>query len=104
MVPYFNPVPIEIAAGFGLARGFNLANLFGLTKGKAIGVGTNIMPPPFVPLTNGPKINHFSQFRRPSMVTGYVAVRRSRKWKHRYQMCRHVGRNVPFRRTSQACP
>jgi len=33
MVPYFDPMPIEVAAGFGLARGFNLANLFGLTKG-----------------------------------------------------------------------
>ena len=33
MVPYFNPVPIEVAAGFGLARGFNLANLLRLTKG-----------------------------------------------------------------------
>jgi len=65
MVPYFNPVPIEVAAGFGLARGFNLANLLGLTKGEAIGIGTSIMPPPFVPLTNGPKINHFSHSVAP---------------------------------------
>jgi hypothetical protein len=33
MVPYFDPMPIEVAAGFGLARGFNLANLLRLTKG-----------------------------------------------------------------------
>ena len=65
MVPYFDPVPIEVAAGFGLARGFNLANLFGLTKGYAIGIGTNIMPPPFVPLTNGPKINDFNHSVAP---------------------------------------
>ena len=43
MVPYFDPVPIEVAAGFGLACGFNLANFFEFTKGKAIGLGTLIM-------------------------------------------------------------
>jgi hypothetical protein len=65
LVPYFDPMPIEVAAGFGLARGFNLAKLFGLTKGKAIGVGTLIVPPPFVPLSNGPKIDHFSHSVAP---------------------------------------
>jgi hypothetical protein len=60
MVPYFDPMPIEVATGFGLACGFNLAMVFGLTKGEAIGVGTLIMPPPLVPLSNGPKIDHFS--------------------------------------------
>jgi hypothetical protein len=65
MVPYFDPMPIEVAAGFGLARGFNLSNLFGLTKCKAIGVGTFIVPSPFVPLSNGPKINHFSHSVAP---------------------------------------
>ena len=63
MVPYFDPVPIEVAAGFG--RGFNLANFFEFTKGKAIGLGTLIMPPPFVPLSNGPKIDHFSHSVAP---------------------------------------
>jgi len=65
MVPYFNPVPVEVAASFGSTRGFNLANLFGLTKGKTIGVGTDLVPPPFVPLTNGPKIHHFSHSVAP---------------------------------------
>jgi hypothetical protein len=65
MVPYFDPVPIEVAAGFGLARGFDLSNFFGLTKGKAIGVGTLFVPPPFAPLSNGPKINHFSHSVAP---------------------------------------
>jgi hypothetical protein len=51
-------MPIEVAAGFGLARGFNLSNLFGLSKGKAISVGTLIVPPPVLPLSNGPKIDH----------------------------------------------
>ncbi len=60
MVPYFDPMPIEVATGFGLACGFNLAMVFGLTKGEAIGVGTLIMPPPLVPLSNGPKIDYFS--------------------------------------------
>ena len=65
MVPYFDPVPIEVAAGFGLARGFNLANVFELTKGKAIGVGTLIVLSPFVPLSNGPKIDYFSHSVAP---------------------------------------
>ena len=53
-------MPIEVAAGFGLPRGFNLSNLFGLSKGKAISVGTLIVPPPVLPLSNGPKIDYFS--------------------------------------------
>jgi hypothetical protein len=65
MAPYFDPVPIEVAAGFGLARGINLANFFEFTKGKAIGLGTLIMPSPFVPLSNGPKIHHFSHSVAP---------------------------------------
>jgi hypothetical protein len=65
MVPYFDPVPIEVAAGFGLARGFNLASVFGLAKGKAIGVSTLIVLTPFVPLSNGPKIEYFSHSVAP---------------------------------------
>ena len=76
MVPYFDPVPIEVAAGFGLARGINLANFFEFTIGKAFGLGILIMPPPFVPLSNGPKIDYFSHSVAPRMVTGYVSVRR----------------------------
>jgi len=60
VVPYFDPVPIEVAFGFRLARGFNLANVFGQTKSKSIGVGTLIVLLPFVPLSNGPKIDYFS--------------------------------------------
>jgi hypothetical protein len=60
MVPYFDPVPIEVASGFRLARGFNLANVFRLTKSKPIGVGTLIVLLPVVPLSNGPKIDYFS--------------------------------------------
>jgi hypothetical protein len=60
MVPYFDPVPIEVAFGFRLARGFNLANVFGQTKSKPVGVGTLIVLLPLVPLSNGPKIDYFS--------------------------------------------
>jgi len=60
MVPYFDPVPIEVPYGFGLVRGFDLASMFGLAKCKTIGVGTLIVLLPFVPLSNGPKIDHFS--------------------------------------------
>ena len=62
MVPYFDPVPIEVAPGFRLTRGFNL---FGLTKGKAIGVRTLLVLSPLVPLSNGPKIDHFSHSVAP---------------------------------------
>ena len=65
MVPYFDPMPIKVAAGFGLARGFNLANFLGLTKGKAIGVRTLVVLSPLVPLSNGPKIDHFSHSVAP---------------------------------------
>ncbi len=60
MVPHFNPLTIEVTAGFGLACGFNLANIFGLTKSKTIGVGSLIVLPPFSSLSNGPKIDHVS--------------------------------------------
>ena len=53
-------MPIEVTNGFGLARSFNLANVFRLTKRKTIGVGTLIVLLPFGPLSNGPKIDHFS--------------------------------------------
>jgi hypothetical protein len=76
MVPYFDPVPIEVAPGFRLTRGFNLANVFGLTKGKAIGMSTLVVPSSLVPLSNGPKIDYFSHSVAPRMVTGYVSVRR----------------------------
>ena len=100
MVPYFNPVPIEVASGFRPARGFNLANVFGLTKSKAIGVGTLIVLLPLVPVSNGPNVISAIQ-SSPSMVTGHVSARRSRDKEHCYQMCREVGGNMPLRRTSQ---
>jgi len=58
-------MPIEVAAGFGLACGFNLSDLFGLTEGKAISLGTLIVPLPFLPLSSGPKIDHFSHSVAP---------------------------------------
>ena len=76
MVPYFDPVPIEVAPGFRLTRGFNLANVFGLTKGKAIGMSTLVVLSSLVPLSNGPKIDYFSHSVAPRMVTGYISVRR----------------------------
>ena len=60
IVPYFDPVPIEVPHSFGLVRGFGLARMFGLAKRKTIGVGTLIVLVPFLPLSNGPKIDHFS--------------------------------------------
>jgi hypothetical protein len=60
IVPYFDPVPIEVPYSFGLVRGFGLASMFGLAKRKTIGVGTLIVLLPFLPLSNGPKIDHFS--------------------------------------------
>jgi hypothetical protein len=60
MVPYFDPVPIEVPYSFGLMCGFALASMFGLAKRKTIGVGTLIVLLPFLPLSNGPKIDHFS--------------------------------------------
>src|SRR5262249_61295393 len=65
MVPYFDPVPIEVAPGFRLTRGFNLANVLGLTKGKAIGVRTLVVLSPLAPLSNGPKIDYFSHSVAP---------------------------------------
>ena len=65
MVPYFDPVPIEVAPGFRLTRGFNLANVFGLARGKSIGVRTLLVLSPLVPLSNGPKIDHFSHSVAP---------------------------------------
>ena len=60
MVPYFHPMPIEVTYDFGFVRGFNLASMFVLAKRKTIGVGSLIVLLPFVPLSNGPKIDHFS--------------------------------------------
>ena len=53
-------MPIEVAPGFGSVRGFNLANVFGLAKGKTVGVCTLIVLLPFGSLADGPKINHFN--------------------------------------------
>jgi len=77
MVPYFDPVPIEVAPGFRLTRGFNLANVFGLTKGKAIGVRTLIVLSPLVPLRTVRRLIT-SAIQSPLDGNGlYVSVRRS---------------------------
>jgi hypothetical protein len=53
-------VAIEIAASLGLLRGFNLPDVFGLTKGNTIDVGTLIALLPFGSLADGPKIDHLN--------------------------------------------
>jgi hypothetical protein len=60
VVSCFDPVPIEIAPGFRLLRGFELAQVLGLTVGKPIGVGTRIGLPSFGALAGHPKIDQFS--------------------------------------------
>ena len=100
MVPYFDPVPIEVASDFRQARGLNLANVFGLTKSKSIGVGTLIVLLPLVPVSNGPNVISAIQ-SSPSMVTGHVSARRSREGQHHCQIRRDVGGNMPLRRTPQ---
>jgi hypothetical protein len=51
-------MPVEVAPGFGLVRGFNLPNVFGLTKGNSVSVCTLIVLLPFGSLADGPKIDH----------------------------------------------
>jgi len=53
-------VPVEVAAGFGLLRVFDLAQMLGLTVGKPIGVGALIALPPFGSLAGRSKIDEFS--------------------------------------------
>jgi hypothetical protein len=53
-------VPIKVVAGFGLLRGFKLADTFRLTKSEAIDAGTLIALLPFGSLSNGPKIDHLN--------------------------------------------
>src|SRR4029078_3823696 len=101
MVPYFDPVPIEVAPGFRLTRGFHVANVLGLTKGKAIGVRTLVVLSPLVPLSNGPQIDHFSHSVAPRWYRITSQCGAQLKAKHCYQMCRHVGGKVPLRRTPQ---
>jgi hypothetical protein len=50
-------VPVEVLAGFGLPRVFELAQMLGLAVGKSIGVGKLIASLPFGTLTHGPKID-----------------------------------------------
>jgi hypothetical protein len=53
-------VPIEVAAGFRLLRGFELAPVLGLTMGKTIGVGAQIVLPLFGSFASRSKIDQFS--------------------------------------------
>jgi hypothetical protein len=59
-VSFFDPVPIEVAIGFRLLRGFELALVLGLTVGKAIGVGVRIVLPLFGSFAGHSKIDQFS--------------------------------------------
>jgi hypothetical protein len=53
-------VQIEIAAGFRLLRGIELAPVLGLTMGEAFGVGALIVLPPLGAFAGVSKIDQFS--------------------------------------------
>ena len=53
-------MPIEIAAGFRLLRGFEFAPVFGLTVGKTIGVGVLIFLTLLGSFAGDPKIEQVS--------------------------------------------
>src|SRR5262249_34461761 len=63
--PLFRPGADRGRSRLSLTRGFNLANVLGLTKGTGIGVRTWVVLSPLVPLSNGPKIDHFSHSVAP---------------------------------------
>lgn len=67
-------MPIEIAAGFRLLRSCELAPVLGLTMGKTIGVGAQIVLPLFGSLAGDSKLDQFSHAapdgNRIRMVSG----------------------------------
>jgi hypothetical protein len=58
-----DPVSVEIATGFRLFLGFELADARGLTVGQTIGVGAPLVMLPFGSLAYRPKIDQFSHSR-----------------------------------------
>jgi hypothetical protein len=53
-------VQIEIAAGFFLLRGYEFAPVLGLTMGKTVAIGAQIVLPFFGALAGNSKIDQFS--------------------------------------------
>jgi len=53
-------VQIEVAAGFRLLRGCELAPVLWLTMGETVGIGAQIVLPLFGSLADGSKIDQFS--------------------------------------------
>jgi hypothetical protein len=60
VVSCFDPVPVEVFAGFGLLRIVELAQVLGPAVGKPIGVGELIALLPFGALARGPQVDQFS--------------------------------------------
>jgi hypothetical protein len=60
VVSCFDPVTIEIAAGFRLLSGFEFTQAFGLPVSNTIGVRTPIVLPAFGLLAGCSKIDQFS--------------------------------------------
>jgi hypothetical protein len=58
MVSCFDPMPVEIAAGFALPGFVELARLFGLAVRQSIGLGTAFVVLPFRLLPDRPKIDN----------------------------------------------
>jgi hypothetical protein len=59
-VSCFDPVPIEVVAGFRLLRVFAFAQMFRLPVGKPVGVGSLIVLPALGSLARVSKIDKFS--------------------------------------------
>ena len=87
-------MPIEIAVGFYLLRGLELAPVFGLAVGEAVAVGAQFGLPSLGTLAGDPKIDQFSHCR-VSTVSGYAycrdvqrAVASPRNASAKSQLCR----------------
>jgi hypothetical protein len=56
----FDPVPIEVVAGFRMLCAFEFAQMLGLAVGKSVGLGMLIALPPLGSLAGCSKIDKFS--------------------------------------------
>jgi hypothetical protein len=61
-------VKIEIFFGLGLLRVFELAQTFGLTVRKPVGLGLLVVLPPLGLLARASKIDQFSHSTPPAMT------------------------------------
>lgn len=68
-----DPVQVEIAAGFRLLRGFELAPVFGLTMGETAAFCVQIVLPLFGSLTRESKVDQFSH-AVPLAVPEYIPL------------------------------